>query len=114
MLPEVLRSDGDFGATLGVPGLPDGMPIAAVLADSHAALFGHGCTTVGHGEGHVRHRHVGDDPDGVVRGRRARPSRRPWPGSPTTPTYAREGNILSSGATLAWAAPAARRGAWRT
>ena len=47
VLPEVLRSDGDFGVCRSVPGLPDGVPITAVLADSHAALFGHGCTEVG-------------------------------------------------------------------
>ena len=29
------------------PVIADGTPIAAVLADSHAALFGHGCTEVG-------------------------------------------------------------------
>ena len=49
-LPAVQPSNGSFGQTRGVPGLPDGVPVLAVLADSHAALFGQGCTTVGTGK----------------------------------------------------------------
>lgn len=42
VLPEILSSDADFGET--APGLPvpAGVPIRAVMGDSHAALFGHG------------------------------------------------------------------------
>ncbi|TMQ68302.1 MAG: glycerol kinase, partial [Candidatus Eisenbacteria bacterium] len=43
VLPEVRPSSGDFGATRGVPGLPDGIPIAGVAGDQQAALFGQGC-----------------------------------------------------------------------
>ena len=43
----VVASDQGFGMTSGVPLIPDGTPVLAVLADSHAALFGHGCTEVG-------------------------------------------------------------------
>ena len=49
-LPTVQPSNAEFGQTRGVPGLPDGVPILAVLADSHAALYGQGCTTVGTGK----------------------------------------------------------------
>ncbi|MGO7373060.1 FGGY family carbohydrate kinase [Rhizobium ruizarguesonis] len=42
LLPEVLDSSADFGRTQGLPGVPDGTPIMAVIGDSHAALFGHG------------------------------------------------------------------------
>lgn len=42
ILPRPLASDAEFGATAGVPGLPDGIPIRAVMGDSHAALYGHG------------------------------------------------------------------------
>ena len=45
--PPAVASDRGFGVTSGVPLVPDGTPILAVLADSHAALFGHGCTEVG-------------------------------------------------------------------
>ena len=61
--PTRVASDAGFGTTRNVPHIPDGTPILAVLADSHAALFGHGCTDSGHGEGHLRHRLVGDGPD---------------------------------------------------
>src|SRR5699024_5011649 len=40
-LPEVVTSDGEFGRVRpGLP-IPEGTPILAVLADSHAALFCH-------------------------------------------------------------------------
>jgi glycerol kinase len=103
-LPATVASDHGFGTTRGVPLVPDGTPIAAVMADSHAALFGQGCTEVGmakatYGTGSsvmapVANLSVGD----------ARiPVTLAWviDGSPT---YALEGNILFSGATLAWAA----------
>jgi glycerol kinase len=47
MLPEVRPSSGDFGATHGVPGLPDGIPIAGVAGDQQAAMFGQGCVAPG-------------------------------------------------------------------
>ena len=65
--PQVQRSDGDFGRCRSVPGLPDGtadhrgagrLARRAVRPRVH-----HGR----HGQGHLRHRHVGDDPDGRVR-----------------------------------------------
>jgi glycerol kinase len=43
ILPEILPSDSLFGATAaGVTALPAGVPIHAVMGDSHAALYGHG------------------------------------------------------------------------
>ena len=103
VLPTVLRSDGEFGTTSGVPGLPDGLPIAAVLADSHAALYGQGCTQVGtakatYGTGTS----VMTPTAAFVPGFSPVPSTLAW--LTESPTYAREGNILSSGATLAWTA----------
>ena len=47
LLPEVRRSAGPFGATRGVPGLPDGLPILGVAGDQQAALYGQGCTSDG-------------------------------------------------------------------
>lgn len=42
-LPEALPSDSDFGSTAaGQSALPAGIPIRAMMGDSHAALFGHG------------------------------------------------------------------------
>lgn len=42
-LPEIRPSSGFFGETSGLDGVPDGVPILAMVGDSHAALFGHGC-----------------------------------------------------------------------
>lgn len=104
VLPQVQPSDGDFGTTRDVPGLADGIPILAVLADSHAALFGQGCTTTGtakatYGTGTS----VMTPTAAFVPGFSPVPSTLAWL-TDGAPTYAREGNILSSGATLAWTA----------
>jgi glycerol kinase len=40
-LPVIRPSSGVAGSTRGVPGIPDGVPIAALIGDSHGALFGH-------------------------------------------------------------------------
>jgi glycerol kinase len=43
ILPEILPSDSPFGETAaGATALPAGLPIHAILGDSHAALYGHG------------------------------------------------------------------------
>ena len=102
-LPPVQPSNGQFGQTSEVPGLPDGVPILAVLADSHAALYGQGGTTVGvakatYGTGSS----VMTPTPEFQSDRTAVPSTLAW--LTDAPTYAREGNILSSGATLSWMA----------
>ncbi|MFD2174139.1 FGGY family carbohydrate kinase [Rhodobacter lacus] len=50
VLPKVHDSAHVFGVTKGVAGLPDGIPVAAAIGDSHAALFGHGATRPGDGK----------------------------------------------------------------
>ena len=40
ILPAICPSSGILGHTRGVPGLPDGIPIAGVAGDQQAALFG--------------------------------------------------------------------------
>ena len=102
-LPPVQPSNGQFGQISEVPGLPDGVPILAVLADSHAALYGQGGTTVGvakatYGTGSS----VMTPTPEFQSDRTAVPSTLAW--LTDAPTYAREGNILSSGATLSWMA----------
>ena len=48
LLPTVLPSDSRFGATAaGASALPAGIPIHAMIGDSHAALFGHGVRSPG-------------------------------------------------------------------
>lgn len=46
-LPSLRASNGPFPALRGLPPLPDGTPVHAVLGDSHAALFAHGAFTPG-------------------------------------------------------------------
>ena len=40
-LPRVVASNGPFPSIRGLAPLPDGLPVLAVMADSHAALFAH-------------------------------------------------------------------------
>jgi glycerol kinase len=103
-LPEVRHSDAGFGTTLGGRGIPAGLPVVAVLADSHAALLAHGCSGVGagkatYGTGSSIMAPVataGRAPDGVT-------TTVAWV-TGGEPTYAREGNVLAAGAALDWVA----------
>ena len=103
-LPEIRDSDAGFGRTSGVPGVPDGIPVVAVLADSHAALYQHGCTRPGTGKATY-------GTGSSVMTPCAAPTAAPI-GIATTvawvadgePTYAREGNIIASGSALDWMA----------
>lgn len=48
LLPEVRSSDSNFGGlATGATALPAGIPIHAMIGDSHAALFGHGIRSAG-------------------------------------------------------------------
>ncbi|WP_210246790.1 FGGY family carbohydrate kinase [Devosia ginsengisoli] len=48
LLPEVRSSDSNFGSlAAGATALPAGIPIHAMIGDSHAALFGHGVRSPG-------------------------------------------------------------------
>lgn len=47
ILPDIVPSAGIVARTNGVPGLRDGIPIAGIAGDQHAALFGQGCVAVG-------------------------------------------------------------------
>ena len=40
-LPEVRLSSAFYGETASLPGIPAGLPIGALIGDSHAALYGH-------------------------------------------------------------------------
>jgi glycerol kinase len=42
-LPDVRSSAEIYGVTKGVPGLPDGIPVAGMAGDQQAALFGQAC-----------------------------------------------------------------------
>lgn len=101
-LPEVRDSAAHFGVTSNVPGLKDGIPIASAIGDSHAALFGHGAFNPGDGKATFG---TGSSIMTTLPGFIA-----PQQGITTTiawsiagkPTYAFEGNILVSAASLPW------------
>ncbi|GAA2017854.1 FGGY-family carbohydrate kinase [Terrabacter terrae] len=104
-LPEPRPSDASFGVTSTRHGrLPAGVPVLAVLADSHAALYHHGCTTPGTGKATYG---TGTSVMSPTKDPSAGPH-----GIATTvawhvggaPTYAREGNIVASGSALDWMA----------
>ncbi len=104
-LPEVRASDARFGVTSGSDGIPGGLPVLAVLADSHAALFHHGCTRPGAGKATYG---TGTSVMTPCTSPDAAPQ-----GISTTlawltdrPLYAREGNILATGSALDWMAVA--------
>lgn len=103
-LPEVRASDAGFGTTAPGGPVPAGVPVVAVLADSHAALLQHGCTEPGTGKAtygtgsSVMSPCAGPDapPDGIT-------TTLAWL-TADGPTYAREGNIVASGSALDWMA----------
>ncbi len=47
LLPTVCDSSGVFGLTKNVAGIPNAIPVAAAIGDSHGALFGHGAFNFG-------------------------------------------------------------------
>ncbi|SDL57853.1 FGGY family carbohydrate kinase [Aliiruegeria lutimaris] len=104
MLPEVYDSSHVFGTTASVEGLPDGIPVASAIGDSHAALFGHGAHLPGDGKvtfgtGSSVMTTVPSfvvPPKGIT-------TTIAWQYDGTI-TYAFEGNILVSASILPWTA----------
>lgn len=104
VLAQVRRSDAGFGRTLPGGPVAAGVPVVAVLADSHAALYQHGCLRPGTGKATYGTGSSVMTPTATLKEAPA--------GIATTlawhvggvPTYAREGNILASGSALDWMA----------
>lgn len=104
MLPDVHDSSCVFATANNVGSVPDGVPIASAIGDSHAALFGHGA--FGPGDGKITFG-TGSSVMTTLTEFIAPP-----PGITTTiawsmggkPTYAFEGNILVSASILPWTA----------
>lgn len=100
-LPEIRPSDGGFGTTAAGGSIPGGLPVAAILADSHAALYGHGCFAPGAGKATYGTGtsvmtpvdHVDGDGEGIA-------ETLAW--LTDRATRALEGNIIASGAALDW------------
>ncbi len=102
-LADVRASNAGFGATLQTGLLPAGIPLVAVLADSHAALYRHGCTRPGTGKATYGTgssvmtpcADVDSAPAGIA-------TTLAW--LTDAPTYAREGNIVATGSAVDWMA----------
>jgi len=99
-LPEVVSSTPLVSTTMALGPAPAGTPVAAVLGDSHAALFANagwlpGSVKASYGTGSsIMAVSDADVADGLCR-------TIAWDG-PAGVTRALEGNIRSSGATLTW------------
>jgi glycerol kinase len=107
-LPSVVASDSGFGRVRAELGVLGGLPVVAVLADSHAALYQQGCREPGTGKATYG---TGTSVMSVVPTIDAAPSGAPAGVSTTVAwqvddevTFAREGNIAASGSALDWMA----------
>ena len=104
-LPDVRPSGGRFGATAGDTALPPGVPVSGILGDQQAALFGQGCFEPGmtkntYGTGSFVLMNVGDDCPQPVEGLLTTVA---WVrGDGAAATYALEGSIFATGATVQW------------
>lgn len=103
MLPEVRGSSEVYGTTLGVPGLPDGIPIAGIAGDQQAALFGQTCFDVGdvkctYGTGAFILMNTGDT---FVPSNHGLLTTIAWRLAGVT-TYALEGSAFIAGAAVHW------------
>jgi glycerol kinase len=104
ILPRVEDSDARFGSTAGIGRLPAGIPIHAMMGDSHAALFGHGVRTPGsvkatYGTGSS----LMTLTDAPLRSRSGLSTTIAWRRSGRV-SYALEGNISVSAQAAAWIA----------
>ncbi len=105
ILPRIAPSSGVLGHTRNVPGLPDGIPIAGVAGDQHAALFGQACFSKGDakctfGTGSFILMNTGDE---LLRSRAGLLTTVAWQlGENGKPVYALEGGAFVCGAAVQW------------
>ncbi len=101
-LPKVQPSSTIFAESLGLGSLPAGVPVASLIGDSHAALFGHaafrpGAVKATYGTGSS----LMTLTDGPVFSRHGLSTTIAWWCGPQA-TYALEGNILVTGGAVQW------------
>ncbi|HET7502166.1 MAG TPA: glycerol kinase GlpK [Kofleriaceae bacterium] len=104
VLPDVVPSSGTVGVTRGVPGLPDGVPIAGLAGDQQSALFGQACFTPGdakctYGTGAFILMNTGDAPIASTSGLLTTVA---WKLSTGELRYALEGSAFVAGAAVQW------------
>ena len=103
MLPAILPNQATFGRTWRVPGLPDGIPVTAMMGDQQAALFGQCCFETGtakctFGTGAFLLLNTGDK---IVTSHHGLLSTCAWKIGPTA-CYALEGSAFVAGALVQW------------
>jgi glycerol kinase len=104
ILPSVVPSSGAIGTTRGVPGVPDGIPIAGIAGDQQAALFGQACFTPGdskctYGTGAFILMNTGDKPIASQSGLLTTVA---WKLATGELRYALEGSAFIAGAAVQW------------
>lgn len=102
-LPDVRPSNASFGVTASVGRLPAGAPIASMIGDSHAALFGQagfrpGAIKATYGTGSS----LMTPTPAPVLSQHGLSTTVAWALAGQPATYALEGNISMSGATVQW------------
>jgi glycerol kinase len=102
-LPDVRPSSGDFGSSVALGRLPAGVPVASMIGDSHAALFGQagflpGTVKATYGTGSS----LMTPTSLPVTSRRGLSTTIAWALDQARVTYALEGNITVSGAAVQW------------
>jgi glycerol kinase len=103
LLPEVRSCSEVYARTSGVPGLPDGIPIAGMAGDQQAALFGQTCFDVGdakctYGTGAFLLMNTGTD---LVHSKNGLLTTIAWRLGDET-VYALEGSAFIAGAAVQW------------
>ena len=105
ILPEIVPSSAILGHTRGVPGLPDGIPIAGVAGDQQSALFGQACFRTGDakctfGTGSFILMNTGNN---VLQSKAGLLTTIAWQlGEQAKPVYALEGGAFVCGAAVQW------------
>ncbi len=103
ILPEAEKSASHFGKTKGITGLPDGIPITALVGDQQSALYGQMCHKPGeakntYGTGAFLMMNLGDknivSTNGLVTTLACNES--------GDPVYALEGSVFIAGALMQW------------
>lgn len=105
ILPDIGPSSGVIAHTLGVKGLPDGIPVAGVVGDQQSALFGQACFSAGEakctfGTGSFILMNTGSE---LVRSKSGLLTTVAWQlGDKGKTVYALEGGAFVCGAAVQW------------
>ena len=104
LMPRVCSSSEVYGETRGVPGLPDGIPVAGAAGDQQAALFGQACFAPGdakctYGTGAFLLVNTGERPVASKSGVLTTVG---WRIGSSPAVYALEGSAFIAGAAVQW------------